>query len=42
MVTFWLATIGFVALGFTPLAVATLLNRRDRRSAGRAEESTWN
>lgn len=33
MTQFWLATILFLFLGLTPLAVATVLNLRDRRFA---------
>jgi hypothetical protein len=32
MAQFWLATAAFVALGLTPVAVATVLNRRDARA----------
>lgn len=32
MMQFWLATILFVILGLTPLVVATMMNRRQRRS----------
>lgn len=32
MAQFWLATVVFVALGLTPIVLATLLNRRDARS----------
>lgn len=32
MTQFWLATVLFLLLGLTPLAVATAMNRRDRRT----------
>jgi hypothetical protein len=35
MMQFWLATILFVILGLTPLVLATMMNRRQRRSSTR-------
>ena len=35
---FWMATVVFVCLGLTPMVVAFVLNRRDARGQGSADD----